>query len=247
MRKRWPLGLCHDNWSRYLKGLLLILFALLFFDVWASRSAIETPEVWRAPYAFVTRFGLPDGVLILSLVIFLLTVIGMRLVPAGLWRRATRELCQVSAFVFLTIGVSGLATNILKRLIGRSRPVIYDQVGAFDFRYVLNDWTFQSFPSGHSTTAMATALVVGFLAPRLFMLVLLLALATGLSRIMLGQHYPTDIVGGYVVGIIGAFAMRNLFARRRWLFAERPDGTVRFRDLPNLRQAWLRLFQRAAA
>lgn len=246
LRKRWPLGLCDHNWSRYLKGFILALFVLLFFDVWASRTAAQTSYVWRDPFAFVTHFGLPDGVLILSLCIFVLAAIAMRLIPAGLWRRATFEIWQIAAFVFLTVGSAGVATNILKRVVGRSRPAIYDQVGAFDFHYIVNDWTYQSFPSGHTTTAMATAFVVGFLAPRLFTLILILALATGLSRVMLDQHYPTDVVAGYVVGMLGAFTVRNIFARKRWLFAELPDGTVRFRGAPNLKLVWRRLFQRAA-
>ena len=39
---------------------------------------------------------------------------------------------------------------------------------AFSFQNIVNDWTFQSFPSGHSATAVATAFVVGFVRPQLF-------------------------------------------------------------------------------
>ncbi len=87
--------------------------------------------------------------------------------------------------------------------------------------------------------------MVGFIAPRFFRLFLLLALMTGFSRIVIGMHYPTDVVAGLVVGTIGAYAVRNFFAARRWLFATLPDGRVRFRGTPNLRRAWRSLRHRA--
>ncbi|RYE60590.1 MAG: phosphatase PAP2 family protein, partial [Hyphomicrobiales bacterium] len=106
-----------------------------------------------------------------------------------------------------------------------------------------NDWTFQSFPSGHSTTAMATAVVVGFVAPRFFRLFLIIAVVTGISRVVVGDHYPTDVLAGFAVGTLGTYAIRNYFARRRWLFRAMPDGRVRFTGVPALR----RLFQRTLA
>ena len=140
-----------------------------------------------------------------------------------------------------------LTVNLLKRLFGRARPELFIDSGMFQFQHVFNDWSFQSFPSGHATTAIATAFAVGFLAPRYFRLILLIAVMTGISRVVIGMHYPTDVVAGCVVGMLGAYAMRNVYARRRWLFAPMPDGTVRFRGTPNLRKAWRRMFQRAAA
>jgi membrane-associated phospholipid phosphatase len=90
---------------------------------------------------------------------------------------------------------------------------------------------------------MATAVVVGFLAPRFFRLFLIIAVVTGVSRVVVGDHYPTDVLAGFALGALGTYAVRNYFARRQWLFKAMPDGRVRFRGVPALR----RLFQRAAA
>lgn len=244
LSKRWPLGLDRRNWPDYLAFFILTLFVLLFFDVYASRSAIEWDVEWRQPFQFVTHFGLSDWVLIPSGIIFLLSFAIYRFLKrVSRWRLALYELALVSGFVFAAVGGTGILVNLLKRLFGRGRPAVFEEFGAFDFQYLLNDWTFQSFPSGHSTTAMATAMVVGFLAPRFFRLFLIVALVTGVSRVVVGDHYPTDVLAGFALGAVGTYAVRNYFARRRWLFQTMPDGRVRFRGVPALR----RLLQRASA
>ncbi|MBD8064901.1 phosphatase PAP2 family protein [Devosia sp. PTR5] len=245
LTKAWPLGLHRKNWPDYLAWLILALFVLLFFDVYVSRSLQAWPDIWKQPFAFVTDFGLSDWVLIPSLILVVLCAIAGRLLAPGPWRRANHELLLVSSFIFLGVGVPGLASNLLKRLLGRGRPAEFDDFGAFSFQHFLNDSTFQSFPSGHSTTAMAFCFVVGFLAPRFFRLVLIIAIMTGVSRVVIGMHYPTDVVAGFALGMVGAYAVRNFFAARRWLFARLPDGRVRFRGVPHLRRVFSR-FQRAA-
>ncbi len=55
------------------------------------------------------------------------------------------------------------------------------------------------YPSGHSARALWVALELSELEPRLRPLLLLYALAVGWSRIELCQHYPIDVIGGYLV------------------------------------------------
>lgn len=245
--QRWPLGLTHKNWPDYLAWLILVLFLLVFVDVWVSQSVQAWPDVWRQPFAFITDFGLSDWVLLPSLVVFLVSLAAVRLLRPGFYRRVGWEMTLVFSFIFLGVGAPGLLTNLLKRFFGRGRPSQFDESGAFSFQQLLNDWTFQSFPSGHATTAMALAFVIGFMAPRFFRLILLVSLATGISRIVIGMHYPTDVVAGFAIGTIGAYAVRNFYASRRWLFAYRRDGSVRFRGAPNMRRAWRRVTHRARA
>lgn len=232
---RWPFGLDRKNWPDFAAAIVLVLFVLVFFDVYVSQSLQAWPDVWRAPFAFITDFGLSDWVLIPTLVVFLLAVIALRL-PIGRYRRAVYELGLVASFVFVGVGLPGLASNLLKRLFGRARPDQFLDTGTFQFQHFLNDWSFQSFPSGHATTAMATAFVIGFMAPRFFRLILLIAVMTGISRVVIGMHYPTDVAAGFVIGMLGAYGVRNIYATRRWLFAFRADGSVRFRSVPNLRR-----------
>jgi undecaprenyl-diphosphatase len=246
LTQRWPLGLNRKNWPDCAAAIAGMLFVLVFFDVYVSQTLTAWPDAWKAPFAFITDLGLSEWVLIPSLVVLMLAAIAVRLLRSGLYRRAAHEATLVAGFIFLGVGVPGLAVNLLKRLFGRARPELFVETGMFQFQHVFNDWSFQSFPSGHSTTAIGTAFVIGFMAPRYFRLIVLIAVMTGISRVVIGMHYPTDVVAGFVIGTLGAYAIRNIFARRRWLFAELPDGSVRFRGAPNLRRIWRRRFHRAA-
>ena len=248
---RWPLGLCDKNCADFTVRLGFVLFILVFFDVFVSYTLQELPAMWRAPFEFVTGFGLAEWALIPCLVALVLSFGGSFLAPAGLWRRASVQLLQLSSFIFLAIGATGLLTNLLKRLIGRARPLEFAHTGVFNFHAVFNEWNFQSFPSGHTTTAMATAFVVGFVAPRFFKLTLLIALTTGISRVVIGMHYPTDIIAGFVIGTLGAYLVRNIYAHHDVLFFENADGTIIFKGVPDLalacRQALSALWRIAPA
>lgn len=233
--RRWPFGLTQKSWPDAVAAVVLVLFVLVFFDVWLSQTLQAWPDVWRAPFAFITDFGLSEWVLIPSLLGLVLGFVALR-VPLGRYRRAICELTLVASFIFVGVGLPGLTVNLIKRLIGRARPEYFHEFGAFHFQHILNDWSFQSFPSGHSTTAIGTALVIGFMLPRFAGLILLIGVMTGLSRVVIGMHYPTDVIAGFAVGTLGAYVVRNYFARRRWLFAFRADGSVRFRGLPALRR-----------
>lgn len=244
LTKSWPLGLNRQNWTTYLSVFILALFVLLFFDAYFSQEAQAWPTEWRQPFHFITNFGLSDWTLIPSAIVFLLSFLSFRLWRSGTRaRRALFELSMLSGFIFAAVAGTGIFTNICKRIIGRARPVLYDQFGAFEFQHVFNDWTHQSFPSGHSTTAMAAAVVIGLLVPRFFRVFFIIALMTGVSRVVVGDHYPTDVLAGLVIGGLGTFAVRNFFARRGWLFRAIPGGGVRFKGLPALR----RLFHKRAA
>lgn len=241
LTKPWPLGLDSRRWPLFCLGVVLGVAVLSQIDVLVSRGAVGWPEQWRAPFFFITDYGLSDWVLYPSLLVLVLSLAAMSMLRR-LHRLVAYETAMLSSFIFLGVGLPGLLSNLIKRIVGRGRPSEFDAVGAFSFQGVFNDWTFQSFPSGHTTTAIALAFVVGFLWPRLFPVFMVVGLVVGFSRVPVGMHYPSDVFGGIIVGMLGAYLVRNFYAWRGWLF-RRTGGCMVPRGFPAMRRA----FQRARA
>ncbi|HEY9013055.1 MAG TPA: phosphatase PAP2 family protein [Devosia sp.] len=234
--KPWPLGLNRATWWRFALAFVVLLVVVVWFDPWFSATARAWPKPINDAFALITDYGLSDWILIPSLVLMIVCAALAWLIPKRLPKLALVEMTQLYAFIFVGVGLPGLVSNLIKRGIGRGRPELIEQVGPMGFQTFLNDWTYQSFPSGHTTTAFAFAFVVGFLSARWFPLVLAIAVAVGVSRVAVGAHYPTDVLGGAVVGTLGAYAVRSFFAMRGWTFASRPDGSIRIRSFAATRR-----------
>jgi undecaprenyl-diphosphatase len=118
-------------------------------------------------------------------------------------------------FVALTAlgaaAAAGLVVSLLKGISDRARPPIADP--ALHAIGVVPDST--SFPSGHSATAFATAIVVGAAYPRLRLPLLGIAALVALSRVYLGMHYWSDVLAGSLLGVAIGLAAVWLVRRVR--------------------------------
>ena len=234
LQKPWPPGLTPRSLPLVVLALVAALALTIAFDDAVSRGAQALPAQGRAAFLAITNYGLSDWVLLPTLALAILLGIAAALIRREPLRQATREGSTIFAFIFVCVGFPGLFTAIVKRVLGRGRPENLDDVGALGFQHIINDHSFQSFPSGHTTTSFALAYAIGFLWPKAFWPLATIAVLVGISRVVIGVHFPSDVLAGAVVGTVLAYAVRNVFARRGWLFAAQADGTIRRRPLAGI-------------
>ncbi|RFZ95584.1 PAP2 family protein [Mucilaginibacter conchicola] len=104
------------------------------------------------------------------------------------------------------------ATVLLKNVVHRDRPYIAHP----ELFYGKSNATDYSFPSGHTSTAFATATSLSLSFPKWYVIApsFAYASAVGYSRMYLGVHYPSDVLGGALVGAGSAFLT---FKLNKWL------------------------------
>src|SRR5262249_13175621 len=114
--------------------------------------------------AWITNIGKSQWYLVPAAIVFL--AVGLYDWSLG-GRRAKLRLAFLfgqAAYVFASIALAGIFVNIVKVLLGRSRPNQIDQLGAWHFDPLSFGYDYASFPSGHSATvgAVVGVLIVWF-------------------------------------------------------------------------------------
>lgn len=118
-------------------------------------------------------------------------------------------------YMLLAHGLSGLLTQLLKHGLSRPRPRIMETV-PWNVGFSLESgW--DSFPSGHTSSSFSVATVLAYYFPGGRVLWFGLAGYVGLSRVITGAHFPTDVVGGVLVGIGSGLVL--VYTRDQWKIA----------------------------
>lgn len=118
-----------------------------------------------------------------------------------LWRRP-------AIFMYVLAGevLADATSYALRYAIGRDRP----PVRFAEPHALVHVPANPSFPSGHAATSFACATLLAWLTPLPRVPLFVLAGLIALSRVYDGVHYPLDVVGGAVLGLLVATALRLL-------------------------------------
>ena len=148
------------------------------------------------------------GPTVLALVV--LAVIGFLVLQARYW---------TAFFIFMTAVSGEIVSVAMKGVFSRPRPSIAPH---------LREAFSSSFPSGHAMQSAIVYLTLGTILMRVaekrvtkiycLAMAMLLTLLVGVSRVYLGVHYPTDVIGGWMIGFVWVSVC--------WLIAERFESRV---------------------
>ena len=221
----------------------LLVGVAVMVDERAIRFARSMPRAVVEGFYLITALGASGYLFTLSAA----TAIGASMATArartARLRAGWRVLAARAVYLFAVLAVSGLFSQIIKRLVGRARPKLMDTFGPFHFDGLSIQSTLASFPSGHTTTAFAAATALAFFLPRWQAPLLLLACAVGMSRVFVGAHYPSDVLAGVAVGTLVAVSLARAFARRDLVF-HMVEGRLERRGEGLVRPALRSLFAR---
>ncbi len=125
--------------------------------------------------------------------------------------------------LFLVVVTTTLSAGLLKMMIGRERPSHLDQVPGQERNAFLGPvqgmrhaW-YQSFPSGHTTSAFTTATCLAAFYPPARVVFYAVASATAVNRVVKHQHFLSDVVAAGVFGhLIPLWLLSRPGFRRRW-------------------------------
>ncbi len=155
---------------------------------------------------------------------------GILFIVLGLVFLLFKKTRKVGAGMLFGIAIGALITNVtIKPLIERPRPFeLYNFISDDPNVMLFKEWwtgmgevhasSMRSFPSGHTTSAVAALVPVFLYCNKKFSwLALFAAILMGASRNYVMVHYPSDVLGGIVVGLIAgilAFVIVNAIMKK---------------------------------
>jgi lipid A 4'-phosphatase len=195
--------------------LLTQAVAIIWIDRPIADFFHEYGDALQPFFDTVQRFGLGYPWLILSVLTFVFLRWGGELEWLRPRATAMRAVAYIPGFIFVAVFSAGLTADVLKILVGRTRPKLLFADGTYDFTWFGLRADHWSFPSGHAATAAALMTALWCLWPWPLWLYVAGAALVAASRVITGQHFLSDVVAGAAIGVIVTRAIAAWMLRRR--------------------------------
>jgi len=174
--------------------LVLFLFVDAPIDMWVRDSCSGT---FIEELATVFSYMGDGSIIRLGLALGFLLIVAVDPLTERRWTRSLMYIC-ISCAVALVVGEG------LKFLLARHRPVLLFENGTYGLSFFSSEWASNSTPSGHTLRVFAILTAASMLFRKLTPVFISLAGLIGLSRIIVTDHYPSDVVFGAYIGVFAA-------------------------------------------
>ncbi|MFS0788333.1 undecaprenyl-diphosphatase [Shouchella sp. 1P09AA] len=149
---------------------------------------LDTLMVWSSEYVTIA----------LAIAVVTFMILGFR----------SRNALRTAFFTIVATGISMGIGYLIKGLTYRPRPFL-----EHDVNLIIAHNTASSFPSNHTLAAFTIALSIFLFHKKVGTVLLVLATFIGFSRIFLGHHYPSDVLGGFVIALVVVSLLKLLYNR----------------------------------
>lgn len=207
-----------------------VILAIVYLDQNAPEWARDLPRAARSFFRAITDFGKSEWFLVPSgLLVIAIALADWGRVPkivAAAWA----EIGALGAYFFVAVAGAGLTSDLIKSIVGRSRPERIATDGTLAFQPLSLDSSFLSFPSGHATTIAAAFVAAVLMMQRRLnwptAVLFVAGAAVCVSRVAVRAHFPSDVAAGIFVGAAFAFVLANWLGHTGVAFRKRPDGSL---------------------
>jgi membrane-associated phospholipid phosphatase len=177
----------------------IIYFILYFFfdkdiDLWIHHNCSNT---WLFNSGtFISLFAKSAPIKLGIALCFISMIIS----DPSMKRRSTKYVLYICTSVSIAIIIG----DGLKYLLGRYRPIMLFEKNLYGLHLFSSEWSLNSTPSGHTLRAFAILTALSLLYRRFTLVFISFAAVIGASRVIVTDHYTSDVVFGAFIGIITA-------------------------------------------